>query len=399
MWHDFKAREHSSLVMTTVDQREERGISFCAPAGEVTSALPVFYNPVMTHNRDITVLVLKALLAEGRLAPPLRLALPMEATGIRGIRLWKELGQGGIASLALNDVSPEAAELMARNLADNSISDARVTVGCEDASLFLLRGRKQHYIDIDPFGFPGPFLDAACKRIAPGGILAVTATDCGAVCGSYPAAGQRKYWALPRRNMAMHETGLRILARRVQLVAGQYARAAHPIFSYAKDHYMRIFFSIEAGRTAADRIVEQHGWLSLCRKCLRWEVAGLPFQKACACGAPTTHLGPLFLGPLWDAPLVERVRETNPHQDLEKFLTVLAEESRIPAVGFYDLHEMVKAHGLKHIPRREEVIARLAEQGFEATGTHFTGKGVRTRAGFDEVLSVLRELSAQQPQQ
>ncbi len=385
-----------------MDQREERGIAFRAPAGEVTSALPVFYNPVMMHNRDITVLALAALLAEGRLTPPLRLALPMEATGIRGIRLWKDIGQEKIASLTLNDISPEAAELMRKNLADNGIasdSEARVTVSCEDASLFLLKARKQHYIDIDPFGFPGPFLDAACKRIAPGGILAVTATDCGAVCGSYPAAGQRKYWALARRNMAMHETGLRILARRVQLVAGQYARAAHPILSYAKDHYMRIFFSIEAGRTAADRIVEQHGWLSLCEKCLRWQAAGLPFQETCACGAPTAHLGPLFLGSLWDAPLVERVREANPYPDLEKFLTILANESRIRSIGFYDLHEMVKAHGLKHIPRREEVIAALAEKGFEATGTHFTGKGVRTGAPFDSMLSVLRELCAEQSQQ
>ena len=380
------------------DQREERGIAFRAPAGEISSALPVFYNPVMAHNRDITVLALKALLAEGRLTPPLRLCLPMEATGIRGIRLWKELGQETIASLSMNDISQEAAELMRKNLADNAISDERVTVSCEDASLFLLRGRKQHYIDIDPFGFPGPFLDAACKRIIPGGILAVTATDCGAVCGSYPAAGQRKYWALSRRNMAMHETGLRILARRVQLVAGQYAKAAHPILSYAKDHYMRIFFAVEGGRTAADRVTEQHGWLSLCGKCLRWQAAGLPSAGTCACGAPLAHLGPLFLGTLWDAQLVARVREMNPYPDLERFLTVLAEESRIPSLGFYDLHEMVKAHGLKHIPRREEVIAALADRGFEATGTHFTGKGVRTGAGFDDMLSVLRELSAQQPQ-
>ena len=385
--------------MARLEPVEERGVRFNAPQGEISSKLPVFYNPVMTHNRDITVLVLKALLSEGRLAPPLRLCLPMEATGIRGIRLWKELGQETIASLSMNDISPEAAELMRKNLADNGIdsaSDPRVTVSCEDASLFLLKGKKQQYIDIDPFGFPGPFLDAACKRIIPGGILAVTATDCGAVCGSYPAAGQRKYWALSRRNMAMHETGLRILARRVQLVAGQYAKAAVPIFSYAKDHYMRIFFSIKSGRTAADRVTEQHGWLSLCGKCLRWQAAGLPSAGTCACGAPLAHLGPLFLGQMLDTGIVERVREANPYPDLERFLTVLAEESRIPSLGFYDLHEVVKAHGLKHIPRREEVIAALADKGFEATGTHFTGKGVRTGAPFDEVLSVLRELSAQQ---
>lgn len=193
----------------------------------------------------------------------------------------------------------------------------------------------------------------------------------------------------------MHETGLRILARRVQLVAGQYARAAHPVLSYAKDHYMRIFFTIEGGKTAADRVVEHHGWLSLCWSCLRWQVAGLPLAGQCSCGAPLAHIGPLFLGSLWDAKLVERVREANPYPDLEKFLTVLAEESRIQSIGFYDLHEMVKAHSLKHIPRREAVIATLAERGFEASGTHFTGKGVRTDAPFEKMVPVLKELSLQ----
>ncbi|MCU0373510.1 MAG: ATP-binding protein, partial [Ignavibacteria bacterium] len=39
------------------------------------------------------------------------------------------------------------------------------------------------YIDIDPFGSPCPFLDAAIKRLSRGGILAVTATDTSALAG------------------------------------------------------------------------------------------------------------------------------------------------------------------------------------------------------------------------
>ena len=66
------------------------------------------------------------------------------------------------------------------------------------------------YIDVDPFGSPNPFLDAAIKRIARDGILAVTATDTAPLCGTYTNACRRKYWAVPLRNELMHEIGIRI---------------------------------------------------------------------------------------------------------------------------------------------------------------------------------------------
>ena len=85
-------------------------------------------------------------------------------------------------------------------------------------------------------------LDSAIKRISRNGILAVTNTDTAALTGTYPKACIRKYWSMPKRDYMMHETGLRILIRKVQLVGMQYEKALYPIFSYFKDHYFRIFF-------------------------------------------------------------------------------------------------------------------------------------------------------------
>lgn len=371
--------------MARFEKLEERGIQFYASHGKISSKLPVFYNPAMRNNRDLSVLVLKAL---GK--KDMRIALPLAATGIRGIRFWKELGQSTFASLRMNDASPDAVALMEKNLALNKMTSKRIAVTRDDASAFLLKGGKQDYIDIDPFGFPGPFLDAACKMIANDGMLAVTATDCGALCGSYPGAGERKYWALPARNMFMHETGLRILARRVQLVAAQYGKAATPALSYSKEHYMRIFFRVKSGRQAADKVISQHGILSFCRKCLRWEASSIPAGQKCACGNALDYAGPMFLGALWDSSLLAKLLELNSYPDLEKLLATLCGESAVSAVGYYDLHAVVRAHGLKHIPRREALIAELADRGFDASATHFTGRGVRTTAPFDDMLKVLR---------
>lgn len=371
--------------MTRFEQIEERGIKFHAPRGKISSKLPVFYNPVMTLNRDLSVLVLKALGMK-----QMRVALPLAATGIRGIRLWKELGASKFKSLCMNDANPAAVTLIGKNLALNKITGKKVTVSHNDASAFLLEGKKQDYIDIDPFGFPGPYLDAACKKIAGNGVLAVTATDCSALCGSYPSAGKRKYWATPLKNMFMHETGLRILIRRVQLVAAQYGKAALPVLSYSKNHYMRIFFRIKNGRQVADKLLNQHGWIMFCRKCLRWEATGMPAKQKCTCNNTVEHAGPLYLGTLWDTVLLERLRKLNEHPDLEKFLATLWEESHITTVGFYDLHTVVKAYGPKQIPRRDALITKLVDKGFDASPTHFTGRGVRTTASLDVLLKVLR---------
>ena len=43
----------------------------------------------------------------------------------------------------------------------------------------------------------------------------------------------------------MHEIGLRILIRRVQLAGSVYDKALIPILSYSKEHYMRVFFKCE----------------------------------------------------------------------------------------------------------------------------------------------------------
>lgn len=39
-------------------------------------------------------------------------------------------------------------------------------------------------IDLDPYGSPTPFLDAAVQSIADGGLLCITCTDMAVLCGN-----------------------------------------------------------------------------------------------------------------------------------------------------------------------------------------------------------------------
>ena len=101
----------------------------------------------------------------------------------------------------------------------------------DDANLFLLKSSGFDYIDIDPFGSPNPFLENAVVRLSREGILAVTATDTSGFTGTYPKATKRKYDSRPIKNEIMHETGIRILIRAVQLFGSRHDKALIPIYS------------------------------------------------------------------------------------------------------------------------------------------------------------------------
>ena len=202
----------------------------------VSSAMEVFYNPVMKANRDITLL---AMAAAAKLygIKKWNIADMMAASGIRGIRMMLELGAQNIESLKMNDYSAAAVAVIKKNMRLNKIKPGKkVVVTKSEANKFLLANRPFNYIDVDPFGYPGLFLDAAVKKLAHNGLLAVTATDTSALAGTAAAACKRKYLAMPLKNEFMHETGVRILVRLVQLIGALHEKALVPVFCYYKGH-------------------------------------------------------------------------------------------------------------------------------------------------------------------
>ncbi len=352
------------MTATKYEQVTEGAVTIRVPTAEkVSSAMEVFYNPVMRLNRDLTLLVLTARWQQG-LAPKKgwSIASPMAGTGVRECRFLAELPSGALERLAINDLSPAAVKLIRENLS-RIPHRVPVSVSCTEATAFLLEAGGYSYIDIDPFGTPNPFLDAACKRLHRHGILGVTATDTSALAGTYPLACQRKYWARPLRNHLMHEVGLRILIRKVQLIGAQYDKALLPIYSYAKDHYMRIFFSCVPGKRAVDELLAQHLFLHYDPRTLR--VRASPQNR----GAVVA--GPLWTGPLWDTELAAAVAALNTDERNQKFLDIVAAEAHAPVLGFYPFN-LVRQVLRKAPLRKKELLARKG-----VWPTHLEGNAVR----------------------
>lgn len=307
--------------------------------GKISAKLPVFYNPVMKLNRDITVYLLNSVEKKH-----MKILLPLAGTGVRGIRLLKELDKGRIKELVMNDLNPRCLKVIRHNL---KLNDVKAEVHNEEANRFMLNSKGADYIDIDPFGSPNNFLDAAIKSISREGILAVTATDTAALCGTARKACLRKYWAEPLRNELMHEIGLRILIRKVQMIGAQYDKALIPIFSYAKEHYMRVFFAVNKGKEKVNSLLKKH----------------LMFGNA----------GPLWSGPLWDKRLAAKMAKRD-----EKILKIIGDEAKIDSIGFFHMHKMVRGRKVARLPKKDELMKEIRKAGFRAAETHFSPEAIKT---------------------
>lgn len=377
--------------------REGRAkIAVPANDGKISSEMPVFYNPVMRSNRDITIALMAAASKQYEIEK-WSVADPMAATGIREVRMMLELGSGKFERIAINDYSPTAATLIIKNLALNKIKSKKIAVTVNEANKFLLGSKPFNYADIDPFGYPGTFLDSAVRRTWHNGILAVTATDTSALAGTSPSACRRKYLATPLRNGFMHETGIRMLVRLVQLFGSVHEKAMRPIFCYYKEHYIRAFFHCSDGAGKVDELLKQHEDILYCFKCCNKEVKSNPDNYRCSsCNEKMTKAGPLWTGRLFDSELAAKMAATankNIDAKTKQFLAVVAEEAKAETktgVGFYAIEDICEKHHIRQQPKTADVIARLRKAGFTSSQSHCSTTGVKTNASVAQLVAAAK---------
>ena len=327
----------------------------------VSKKMETFYNPVMKFNRDISVLLLDCVNDTN-----MQIGLPLSGSGVRGLRFLKELSRGKIKNIYFNDYDKKSVKNIKKNLKLNKINLGKVVISNKDANLFLLESQGFDYIDIDPFGSPNFLLNNTIVRLGRNGILAVTATDTAALTGTYTNACKRKYWSVPLRTEVMHEVGLRILIRKVQLIGAQFDKALVPIFSYSKDHYFRIFFRCNKGKKHVDSLLKNHGL----------------FRDS----------GPMWLGSLWDNKLASLIEKNNSFEENNKILSIIKNESKIDVVGFYDITKLSKKYKIHQLPKQEDIIKAIKKKGFKASLTHFRENSIRTNISEGELVKIIKGL-------
>ena len=172
----------------------------------------VFYNPVQEFNRDLSIAVIQEYANEAEVEGGIKILEALAASGLRSVRFAKELQ--GIESVVANDWSRQAVESIERNVRHNQVEDI-VTGHNGDAALLMYQHKQKKdrfdVIDLDPYGSPTPFLDAAVQAVSEGGLLCVTATDMAVLCGNSPETCYTKYGAISIKSRSCHEIAVRIL--------------------------------------------------------------------------------------------------------------------------------------------------------------------------------------------
>ncbi len=341
----------------------------------------VFFNPQMEFSRDISIAI-------AQISKPKDFCDALAGSGARGIRIANETE----CKTTVNDINPQAFELIKKNKKLNKV-DIRATN--LDANL-LLSKEGFDFIDIDPFGAPVRFIDSALRSIGNGGILAVTATDTSALCGTYPRACKRKYDAAPLRTDYYNELGLRILIAYLTRSALRYDISIKPIFSHCTRHYLRVYLQIKKSRKDANKILGEINHIQHCFTCLNREFSKLDELKStCTCGADLRSAGPLWTTGFADPGFCERLKKQlindnfrTMHESV-KLVELIEEEQRVE-IPYYNIHKIFKKLGIPAIPMNE-IMERLNESGFIATRTHFSALGIRTDASISDIYSILRD--------
>lgn len=353
----------------TVEVPEERhGASEGSGSG-------VFYNPVQELNRDVTVGVLRAVADECD-----SYLDAMTASGVRAVRA----ADAGYDVTGC-DVDPEAVELARENLAANDLAGEVVHRNVNAH----MHEHHHDVVDLDPFGTPIPFADAACRSADR--YVCVTATDTAPLCGAHFESGVRSYGTVPRNTEFHAEMGLRVLLSAMIRTAARYDVAARPILSHVSSHYVRTYLELESGARAADRLIEQLGHVDHCQQCLwREHDPGLiadPTEECPNCGQSTWTAGPVWLGPNHDADFVERVADAIPPsfgtgEAAVDLLSTVAGELHEPT--HYDQHKLYKRWTEPAIAM-DDFLAALRESGFETSRAHYGGTTFKTDADVVEI--------------
>lgn len=364
-----------------------------SPNEYVPSKAPVFYNPLMKENRDLTIAVANIMRREN--SRKLVFGDSMAGVGVRSIRTLLEAGWD---EAYVNDSSERAFANIVLNLEKNGLV-GRAHPSKIDANLFHAEhsstGTRFDMLDIDPFGTPARFLDTGVRAVKHNGLISITATDTANLFGVEKRAAKILYGVNVFKTGFMREIGIRVLFKALAEAAARSERGIEPIVSVASRHYVKIIARVLKGRKHAFQAVSKIGFLRLRRANGIYEPLGPVDPSETRVNDSCILLGPLYLGEVFSRSWVEKIAAERIEKNWldEKIAKIannlLSDNQQTP--GGFDLVGLASSLRIAP-PSIRIVIQRLLEKGFQACRSGFDANCVRTDAKLDDLVKVIKSL-------
>ena len=398
----------------------------------------VFHNPAMSGSRTRSVLLLQHCIEAGLLGDGSIYALDgLSATGLRARRWLNELPAKSAAriSATMGDMDPVALNWAMRCHEEfppehgegellPHLGDLRKSV--------LEHGR--HWVDIDPYGTPLPFLDTAIQSLARRGIAEISATDSAALTGSSKNALLRRYGARVRTDGLAHDSGLRVLLATVARTAARHERSIEPLLSIWESHHLRVSVRVLRSVEGANDVECSLGWRVACPTAeeisssiesgLQPETSldSLPMHCFLPLSHPVDRSDKRISGPMWTGPMgqteamasmteeralnlcgpsaieddpvgwTERDFEYERRRVARSIRHISEESGVIDAPHLILVDELASWLGSGSPPSPSVMAEALRREGHRAAVAHYGKPAFRTDAPWDVVVGTSREV-------
>uniref|UniRef100_A0A8B9RFQ1 tRNA (guanine(26)-N(2))-dimethyltransferase n=1 Tax=Astyanax mexicanus TaxID=7994 RepID=A0A8B9RFQ1_ASTMX len=435
------------------------------------SANEVFYNPVQEFNRDLTCAVITEFARETLASRGVRIAVPGEkervvvslsdemngeerdgrteqeqgkerqeakefrttsvgeccedglrvleglaASGLRSVRFALEVP--GLKSVTANDCSAKAAALIARNAKYNNVAHL-LHASQKDASMLMyeMRGKKERYdvIDLDPYGSPSPFLDAAVQAVSEGGLLCITCTDMAVMAGNSGETCYSKYGSVSLKSKYCHELALRIILHSLDQRANVYQRYIEPLLSVSVDFYIRVFIRVRTGQATVKHSASKQALVYNCVGCGAFHIqrmgkrilqgkhmkfsaaTGPPVGMNCDhCGQRHQLGGPVWAEPIHNLEFVQKVLAAvsgNPSRfgtskRIEGVLSMVTEE--LQDIPLYYVLDQLSSTVHCNTPAMLQFRSALLHAGYKVSFSHACKNAVKTDAPAGVLWDIMR---------
>ncbi len=355
-----------------------------------TKQSSVFYNPAMQRNRDISVSCLSSASQDSN--EYWEVGDPLAGTGIRGLRYLTEVAS--VSTAHLNDSNPRAVENIRMNCRYNAISQQQAHVSQQDANATMHQHRNEwNYVDIDPFGSPRPYLDAAATVLRKSSAIGVTATDLAVVCGAYPQTCRRRYAATPLKTQFCHEIGLRIYLASAFMSCAHRDKCLIPRLCWYEQHYIRLFGTVQQSAKQTNKHLSCIGYLSYCNRCLYRRLEKTTVATCPHCDSALQHAGPLWIGSFADPAFGNHVLadlEEREYTDAATLIRSVVEEASITQ-PYYNIHQLAK-YAKTNAVKRDQLCEFIQSLGYQCAPTHFSPIGIRTNCHIDQLYDAMQTL-------
>jgi tRNA (guanine26-N2/guanine27-N2)-dimethyltransferase len=355
----------------------------------VPPTVPFFYNPAASINRSVSVALVEA--TEG-----LTFCDALAGIGARGLRVTTEVTRSPRVTLV--DINRDAVSLAQRNARLNGVQErCEFVTGEANSYLYSKYGKSQKadYVDVDPFGTPVPYMQAALRATRDGGITSFTATDTAVLCGVHGRVAERRYGGTPINNHFHHETGIRLLLNAVRREAASLDIGVRPVAVHSTGHYIRAFVRVEVGPSRAEKARESEGYVFWCTRCGCLAEGSAPKGSCEKCGAKLKVAGPLWLGELTEKRTLIDAAAASKSLRLPEATSVLSSLLGMDAFPPWSFSIERICSRLRIASVSDSTVADvLRSRGYKAFRQPLEKTGLKTDAQYSAVTEAVREAAA-----